>query len=99
HVGLVHGRLDPWAVHVGGSDRPRIELTGLGVRPRTHEWVKRCTAPEAVDAPPDPASDIYALGALLAIFAAGRGATAAVDAIIAEATNSDPDVRPSATEL
>src|SRR6185503_797711 len=76
HVGLVHGRLDPWAVHVGANDRPRIELTGLAMRSATHEWIKRCTAPEARDAPPEPASDVYALGALLDIFATTHGRVA-----------------------
>src|SRR5262245_56880539 len=33
HVGIVHGQLDPWAVHVSANDRPRIELTGLAMRP------------------------------------------------------------------
>jgi eukaryotic-like serine/threonine-protein kinase len=100
HVGLVHGRLDPWAVHVGGSDRPRIELTGLAMRPRSHDWIKRCTAPEAQDAA-EPASDVYAIGALLQIAAstAGRTITDGVKTLIAEATASDPDARPSATEL
>jgi serine/threonine protein kinase/class 3 adenylate cyclase len=101
HVGLVHGALDPWAVHVGGGDRPRIELTGLAMRPRTHEWTKRCIAPEARDAAPEPASDIYALGALLELFATNgnREGGDGIDAIIAEATNIDPDARPTATEL
>src|SRR6478735_3123185 len=69
HVGLVHGKLDPWAVHVGAGDRPRIELTGLDIRPANHEWTQRCIAPEARDAPPDPAPDVFAIGALLQIFA------------------------------
>ncbi|HEY5945991.1 MAG TPA: hypothetical protein VIV40_10900, partial [Kofleriaceae bacterium] len=101
HVGLVHGGLDPWAVHVGASDRPRIELTGLAMRSRNHAWVAHCTAPEARDAAAEPASDVYALGALLDIFAstAGRVATDGVKAIIAAATATDPDARPTATEL
>src|SRR3954469_14779971 len=41
HVGIVHGQLSPWAVHVGASDRPRIELTGLVMRPTNHEWYAR----------------------------------------------------------
>jgi hypothetical protein len=32
-IGIVHGRLQPWAVHIGGNDRPRIELTGLATKP------------------------------------------------------------------
>jgi eukaryotic-like serine/threonine-protein kinase len=101
HVGLAHGRLDPWAVHVGTSDRPRIELTGLDLRSRSHDWVKRCTAPEVRDAAPEPASDVFALGALLEIAAttAGRAVTDGVKSIIADATASDPDARPTATEL
>jgi serine/threonine protein kinase/class 3 adenylate cyclase len=101
HVGLVHGGLDPWAVHVGGNDRPRIELTGLAIRPRTHEWSVRCLAPEAADGRAEPASDIYSIGALLDIFAghAGRTATDGIRDIIAHCTAADPDARPSSTEL
>ncbi|HEY5924180.1 MAG TPA: protein kinase, partial [Kofleriaceae bacterium] len=101
HVGLVHGRLDPWAVHVGANDRPRIELSGLAMRSHAHAWVVRCTAPEAKDAAPEPASDVYAIGALLDIAAntAGRSASDGIKALIAEAMASDPDARPSATTL
>src|SRR6476646_5340400 len=38
HVGIVHGRLHPWSVHVGANDRPRIELTGLETHAIDHEW-------------------------------------------------------------
>jgi serine/threonine protein kinase/class 3 adenylate cyclase len=99
HIGLVHGGLDPWAVHVGGGDRPRIELAGLVLRSRTHAWSARCIAPEARDAAPEPASDVYAIGVLLDLFAAGRDAPDGVKQIIAEATAADPDARPSATAL
>lgn len=101
HIGLVHGRLDPWAVLVGATDRPRIELTGLALRPRAHEWATRCTAPEARDGAPEPASDVFAIGALLELFAthAGRTASGAVQHVIARATAADPDARPTATEL
>ncbi|HSD85966.1 MAG TPA: protein kinase, partial [Kofleriaceae bacterium] len=102
HVGIVHGKLDPWAVHVGANDRPRIDLTGLAMRQRTHEWTLRCIAPEMRDgAPADPAADAYAIGALLEIFSSigGREMTEGVKGIIAEACAADPDARPSATEL
>src|SRR6185437_9486808 len=29
HVGLAHGHLHPWSIHLGTGDRVRIELTGL----------------------------------------------------------------------
>jgi serine/threonine protein kinase/class 3 adenylate cyclase len=101
HVGLVHGKLDPWAVHVGAGDRPRIELTGLDVRPTNHEWTQRCIAPEARDVVPDPAADVFAIGALLEIFATtgGRQMTEGVRNLIAEACASDPETRPSITTL
>lgn len=101
HVGIVHGLVDPWAVHVGTGDRPRIELTGLVTRARTHAWVKRCIAPEALDGPPEPASDVFAIGALLDIFAStcGREPTEDIAALVADATHADPEARPSASEL
>ncbi len=86
HVGLVVGRLDPWAIHVGANDRPRIELTGLAMRSLTHEWIARCTAPEAIDGVAEPASDVYAVGALLDIIATtqGRAAPTVCAALVAE---------------
>jgi eukaryotic-like serine/threonine-protein kinase len=101
HVGIVHGRLDPWAVHVGVNDRPRIELTGLVTRPRSHPWVQRCTAPEVLDGVIEPASDVFALGAMLELFATtgGRTPSAGVRSLIAEAKMLDPEARPSITAL
>lgn len=102
HVGIVHGRLDPWAIHVGASDRPRIELTGLATRSDGHPWSRRCRAPEIVDgAEPDAASDVFAIGAMLEIFAitARREVPEGARAVIAEATAADPEERPTATAL
>jgi len=96
HVGIVHGHLNPWAVHVGASDRPRIELTGLAVQPGTHPWVALCRAPDEIV---DSATDVYALGALLQLFAERREVTPGVRAIIDDAMGPDPDARPSASEL
>ena len=99
HYGLVHGRLHPWAVHVGANDRPRMELTGLELRP-DHEWIARCVAPEvAVGGPPDAASDVYALGVLLQMLAEPRGASDMLRGLIDRALSPDPDTRPSALEL
>lgn len=107
HVGIVHGRLDPWTVHVGGGDRPRFELTGLATRPTTHPWIARCTPPEAAAGGLGPTSgidasaDVFAIGAMLELFATtgGREPTEGVRAIVEGATASDPDARPSASEL
>ncbi len=102
HVGIVHGRLDPWAVHVGASDRPRIELTGLAVRAGSHPWTQKCRAPEIADGGvPDPAADVYAIGALLEIFATHgrREIHDGVRSIVADATAADPEARPSATDM
>ncbi|NVB85170.1 MAG: protein kinase [Kofleriaceae bacterium] len=100
HVGIVHGRLDPWAVHVGANDRPRIELTGLALRAESHPWTLKCRAPEIVDgAEPDAAADVYAIGALLEIFAMTRDVHDGARSIIADATAADPEARPSATTL
>jgi len=97
HVGIVHGRLHPWTVHVGGNDRPRIELTGLATRAEHHEWVARCQPPE----PAGTADDVFAIGRMLEIFATahGREPTEGVRAIVAAATDPDPDARPAAHEL
>jgi class 3 adenylate cyclase/tRNA A-37 threonylcarbamoyl transferase component Bud32 len=97
HVGIAHGRLHPWTVHVGGGDRPRIELTGLATRAEHHEWVVRCQ-PLELAGPPD---DVFAIGRLLELFASshGRTPTDGVMAIVEAATDPDPDARPSAHEL
>ena len=112
HVGLAHGRLHPWTVHVGAGDRPRIELTALVTRAEHHEWIARCTPAERAGAAPrviDPsgdafhaaADDIHAIGALLELFATtgGRTPTDDVRAIVRDATAADPEARPSAHEL
>ena len=99
HYGLAHGRLHPWAVHVGANDRPRLELTGLELRP-AHAWIARCVAPEVeVGGAPDAASDVYALGALLQLLAEPRAASEMLRGLIDRALSPDPDTRPSALEL
>ncbi len=98
HVGIEHGRLDPWAVHVGAGDRIHVELTGLDTKPMHHAWVDRCRAPElALDAV-DQTTDVYALGALLDL-AAGTKATPRLRELIAGAMNEAPELRPRAIEL
>jgi serine/threonine protein kinase/class 3 adenylate cyclase len=102
HVGIAHGRLHPWTVHVGAGDHPRIELARLAVRSEKHEWIDRCRAPEVnAGGEPDAAADVFAIGALLEIFATtfGRSATSGVKSLIADACAPDPDARPSASEL
>jgi serine/threonine protein kinase/class 3 adenylate cyclase len=94
HVGIVHGNLHPWAVHIGASDRPRIELTGLRMRAEGHPWIAQCRAPEADIN--DPAGDVYALGALLELFFVGRDPTDRLRQVAQKAMAADPEARPSA---
>ncbi|MBV8758037.1 MAG: protein kinase [Deltaproteobacteria bacterium] len=96
HVGIVHGQLHPWAAHVGAGDRPRIELTGLAMHSAAHPWVEYCRAPGEIV---DPTSDVYALGALLQLFAERREVPEGVRAIVGAAMAADPDARPTASEL
>ena len=103
-VGVFHGRLHPWAVVVGANDRPRFELTGLRTRPHHHPWAVRCLTPEAVDGAIEGAiggaSDVFALGELLELFAtnAGRSADEPVTALIRALTLPDPDARPTMSD-
>ena len=100
-VGLCHGELNPWTVHVGAGDRPRIELTQLVTKQVTHPWVAACVAPELALAEPDATADVYAIGKLAELFAttAGRASSDAIVALVAAATHDDPDCRPAAIEL
>ena len=88
-VGVVHGRLHPWAIVVGPSDRPRFELTGLQTRINHHPWVERCFTTDA--------ADVFALGKLLELFTvtAGRSPDEVVVTLIEQLTDPDPDARPS----
>jgi hypothetical protein len=64
-AGVVHGRLHPWSVWVGGGDRPRFELLQLATRPSPHPWAARCLAPEAAELPQAAAAsatDAFAVG-------------------------------------
>jgi hypothetical protein len=103
HIGIHHGRLDPWSVHVGAGDRPRIELTGLATKPNHHEWARRCVAPELADGPTDEAAaDVFAIGALLDLFvttSSSRPSTTGVMTIIRDTTAADPDTRLTAAAL
>ncbi len=96
HVGIVHGQLHPWAVHVGSSDRPRIELTGLAMHSASHPWVEYCRAPGDFT---DPTSDVFALGALLQLFAERLDIPEGLRSIIDDAMAPDPDARPTSAEL
>jgi serine/threonine protein kinase/class 3 adenylate cyclase len=99
-VGIVHGKLHPWSVWVGANDRPHIELTGLATRSSTHEWLKACRAPEILDgAPPDAATDVFGLGALLSLFLASKKSETLLVEIAASAMKADPEQRPSLTDL
>ncbi|HEY5938543.1 MAG TPA: protein kinase [Kofleriaceae bacterium] len=100
HVGVFHGQIHPWSIWVGAGDRPRFELARLATRSTSHAWVARCRAPELGDTA-DAASDVYAVGKLLELFAttASRNATPEIQAAIASATATDPESRPTMLEL
>ncbi len=99
-AGLAHAQLQPWAVRVAPGDKARIELTGLRVRSLEHPWIARCQAPELeAGGAPDAASDVYALGALLALFAGTRTPPPALRAMIDQMLLADPDHRPTALDV
>ena len=99
-AGLAHTQLQPWAVRVAPGDQARIELTGLRVRSEDHPWIARCHAPELeAGGAPDAASDVYALGALLELFAGTRTPPPAMRAMIDQMLLTDPEQRPTASEV
>ncbi len=99
-AGLAHGALQPWAVRLAGEDKVRVDLTGLRVRSPDHPWIGRCQAPELeAGGAPDAASDVYALGALLELFAGTRTPPPALRAMIDQMLLPDPDQRPPAIEV
>ena len=103
HVGIVHGRLNPWAVHVGASDRPRIELTGLATRsddapvdravPRTGDDRRRRARSG------EPTCSRSARCSSLSRRPGAARFPRACARSIADATAADPEARPSATAL
>ncbi len=112
-VGVFHGRVHPWSVWVGNNQRVRIELTQLLTRTFGHPWVAACTAPEIAALPMagalvgfgevaiasgDGAADVFAVGALLELFA-GDAPSNDVAGVIRECKVDDPDARPSMAEL
>ncbi|CAN5618470.1 hypothetical protein BH11MYX1_BH11MYX1_53450 [soil metagenome] len=99
-AGLAHAQLQPWAVRVAPGDRARIELTGMRARSPDHPWLVRCQAPELeAGGTPDAASDVYALGALLELFAGTREPPPALRELIDQMLLADPDQRPPAAEV
>ncbi|MBA3539953.1 MAG: protein kinase, partial [Deltaproteobacteria bacterium] len=102
HVGLHHGRLNPWSIQVGAADRVRFELTGLDTKPTHHDWALTCRAPELIGFPDetgDAATDIYAIGALLELFLRDRPVTPQVRDLVREMMANEPEARPSAIML
>ncbi|HEY4244742.1 MAG TPA: serine/threonine-protein kinase, partial [Kofleriaceae bacterium] len=100
-AGIFHGRLHPWSVWVGAGDRPRIELLGVATRTVHEPDAARCVAPEFDEARPDAAADVFAVGALLELFAraASRNPDATIRALVADATAADPEARPTMAQL
>ena len=51
-IGIAHGGLHPWSVHVGAGDRPNIELTGLETKPTYHAGPARAPHPSSASVRP-----------------------------------------------
>ncbi len=106
--GLVHHDLRPanLLVHTPWRGRPQAVLIDLGAgetpdRPRRQAvyGVDSYLAPERRTADPAPATpqvDIFAVGRLLATLSAGQPVSAALAALIADATTADPVCRSAA---
>jgi len=106
-LGLVHGRLDPWAVRGSAPDDVAVDFTGLDVG----QWGSDGTggavrsghvAPEARRGEPATAEgDVYSLGALLRWRLGGEGGKVPAPAaeLIAAMVAADPEARPPAWEV
>ena len=109
-LGLVHGKIAPGLVRTRRSGGILLDWTGLEVdapaKSRPIDILDDpCRAPEvARGALPDPASDIYSLGAILdwrlgGLAASGDGGNSMVVRLIREMLDDDPAARPTARAL
>ncbi len=107
--GVVHGAIGPEQVALDADGNAYLAGLGLRAAATAAHAVGPTTAPEVIDgSPPTPASDVYALGVVVAQCLTGltgrieqvEGALPrSVAAVVASATNPDPARRPSAIDF
>lgn len=91
-LGLVHGRLSPAALRIDSRDCVRLDFTDLFVAADAEKRDSRYVPPEwSPGRAPEPASDIYSLGALLEALLGQPSATSSGGATVLSGPAADLD--------